>query len=166
MFSLFLKQRTYFTLIEFFYAGSIYSFASIRFNSFNSHNLSFSICLCICLAETCKSLRVLSVNTSEVGVGVRLPTLASPDEFQFLVKAAVFSQSLQRQDVSLRFMFSDQHVKYWMPHGFSVDMTSSVLLALLSRLSENGNSYKCTLFPTSLFVANLLKHFRSCQTTG
>ena len=28
------------------------------------------------------------------------------------------------------------------------------------------NSYKCMLFTTKLFVANLLKHLRSCQFTG
>ena len=33
-------------------------------------------------------------------------------------------------------------------------------------LSENKNNYKCILFTTFLFFANLLMHSRSCQFTG
>ena len=36
-------------------------------------------------------------------------------------------------------------------------------IELVSLFSENENSYKCMLFTTNLFIANLLKHLRSCQ---
>ena len=45
-------------------------------------------------------------------------------------------------------------------------MPAYELLALVLRLSENKNSYECGFFTTNLFVANLLKHLRSCQFTG
>ena len=41
------------------------------------------------------------------------------------------------------------------------------ILALVSRLSKNKkNIYQFMLFTTNLFVANLLKHLRSCQFTS
>ena len=41
------------------------------------------------------------------------------------------------------------------------------ILALVSRLSKNKkNIYKFMLFTTNFFVANLLKHLRSCQFTS
>ena len=39
-------------------------------------------------------------------------------------------------------------------------------LALVSRLSGNENSFNFTFCTTNLFIANLLKHLRSCQFTG
>ena len=41
---------------------------------------------------------------------------------------------------------------------------SRCYLALVSRLSENKNSYKSLFFTTNHFVANLLKHLRSCRS--
>ena len=41
-----------------------------------------------------------------------------------------------------------------------------IFVALVSRLSENKNSYGCMLFTRNLFVVNLLKHLRSCHFPG
>ena len=45
----------------------------------------------------------------------------------------------------------------------TVTAVSTLLLALVSRLSENNSSYECMLFTTNFFVDNLLKHLGSCQ---
>ena len=54
----------------------------------------------------------------------------------------------------------------WSFKAISLLMSLTYYIALVSRLSENKNSYQCILFTTNNhFVVNLLKHLRSCQFT-
>ena len=57
---------------------------------------------------------------------LRLLTLISVDGVQFPAKTAVFFIVSLSKGLSLCFMYSNRHVKYWMPRGFP--LTSSLLL--------------------------------------
>ena len=56
---------------------------------------------------------------------LRLLTVISGDVVQIPAKAVVFFIVSLSKGLSLYFMCSDQHVKYWMPPGFP--LTSSLL---------------------------------------
>ena len=66
---------------------------------------------------------------------LKLLTLISVDGVQFLAKIAV-----QSKDLSLYFMCSDQHVKYWMPRGFP--STSSLPLDYHVKQYTHAHAHK------------------------
>ena len=51
-------------------------------------------------------------------------------------------------------------------HFWNCNHSRENSLALVSKILKNKRFYKCMLITTNLFVANPLKHLKSCQFTG
>ena len=94
---------------------------------------------------------------------LRLLALISVDEVQFPTEAAVFFRVFLSKGFSLRFMCSDQHVKFRMPLGFS--LTSSLLnntythLFTCSGTNESVLYHLCVAILPNELSSRLIKTF-------